>query len=327
VRRREFITLAGGAAAWPIAARGQQPQRMRRIGVFMGTPSDDPTTQADSASLLQGLQELGWTVGRNVQIEWRWYTANAARTRKDAEELVALAPDVIVAISGPTLTALVQSAVTLPVVFVAVVDPVGSGYVASLDRPGGNITGFASIDFSTGVKWLQLLKEVAPSVTRALVFRTAAIGGGSQFGAIQGAAPAIGVELRPVDPSNPDDIERAVAEFARDNNGGLIVTASAPALVNRELIIKQAALHQLPAVYSGRVYTASGGLMSYGSVRADIVRRTAGHVDRILKGEKPANLPVQAPTKYELVINLKAAKSLGLTVPQSLLATANEVIE
>ncbi len=331
IGRRKFVGLLGGAAAasagWPLAARAQPSGRMRRIGVFLSTPSDNPRAQADSASLLQGLQELGWTVGRNLQIEWRWYTADAARTRKEAAELVALAPDVIVAVAGPTLTALVQAGVTVPVVFASVVDPVGAGFVASLARPGGNITGFASIDFSISVKWLQLLKEIAPGVTRALVLRTAAIGGGSQFGAIQGVAPTMGVEVRPVDPSTRGEIERSVAELARDPNGGLIVTASAPAAVNRELIIRQAALHRLPTVYSTRDYAAAGGLISYGAIQTDMVRRAVGYVDRVLKGEKPADLPVQAPTKYEMVINLKTAKALGLTVPPNLLATADEIIE
>src|SRR5262245_3215069 len=326
MKRREFITLFGGAAAaWPLAARAQQPQRPRRIGVFMNAPPNDRMAQANTAALLQGLQELGWTVGRNVQLDWRWYMANAERACKDAEELVALAPDLIVAIAGPALATLLQTGHDVPVVFAGVLDPVGAGYVASVARPGGNVTGFASIDFSTSVKWLQLLKEIAPGVTRVLVFRAPAIGGASQFGAIQGAAPAIGVELRPVDPSNPDNIERAVALFARDPNGGLIVTGSAAATVNRRLIIAQAARYRLPAVYSNRDFVVDGGLISYGAILMEMVRRVAGYVDRILKGEKPADLPVQAPTKYELIINLKTAKSLGLDVPPTLLARADEV--
>jgi putative ABC transport system substrate-binding protein len=320
MKRRDFIALLGGVAAWPIAARSQP--RMRRIGVFMSTPSDDPVAQADSAFLLQGLQELGWTVGRNLQIEW----GNAQRTRKDAEELVAQSPELIVAFSGPVLTALVEAGATVPVVFGAVVDPVGAGHVTSLERPGGNITGFASIDYSISVKWLQLLKEIAPSVTRALVFRTAGLGG-AQFGAIQGAAPAMGVELRPVDPSDVQVFERAVIEFARQDHGGLIVAASAPATVNRKAIVALAARYRLPAVYGNRNHVDSGGLISYGMVRADQVRRVPSYVDRILKGEKPADLPVQTPTKFELVINLKTAKALGLAVPASLLAVADEVIE
>jgi putative ABC transport system substrate-binding protein len=327
IKRREFITLLGGAAAWPLAARAQQRQRMRRIGIFMNTPSDDPLTQADTAALLQGLQELGWTVGRNVQIDWRWYGANVTRARKDAEDLVSLAPDVVVAIGGPQLVALMQTGASVPIVFVRVVDPVGAGYVASLARPGGNVTGFASIDFSAGVKWLQLLKEIVPGVTRALVFRTVCLGGASLFGAIQGVAPAMGVELRPVDPSNRDEIERAVSDFARNPDGGLVVTASAPATVNRELIVAQAAKYRLPAVYASRYYVVSGGLVSNGIVRGDEVRHAVGYVDRVLKGEKPGDLPVQAPTKYEMVINLKTAKALGLEIPATVYARADELIE
>jgi putative tryptophan/tyrosine transport system substrate-binding protein len=328
MRRREFITLLGGAAtAWPLAARAQQPQRMRRIGVFMAWPSDDPVTQANAAELLQALQELGWAVGRNVQIEWRWYVADAARARKDAEDLVALAPDVIVAFSGATLAALVRTGHAVPIVFFGVVDPVGAGYVTSLARPGGHVTGFASFDISASVKWLQLLKEIAPSVTRVLVFRAAATGGASQFGAIQGVAPAMGVELRPVDSSNRDEIERAVGELARNPNGGLIVTGSAGAAVNRELIVALAVKHRLPAVYPDRRFIESGGLICYGAVRVGQVHPIAGYVDRILKGEKPGDLPVQAPTKYETVLNLKTAKALGLTLPPGILALADEVIE
>jgi len=327
IQRCEFITFLGGAAAWPLAAGAQQQQRMRRIGVFMNAPSDDPLTQADTAALLQGRQELGWTVGRNVRIDWRWYAADAARARKDAQDLVALAPDVIVAIGGPPFVALVETGAAVPIVFARVVDPVGAGYVPSLARPGGNVTGFASIDISAGVKWLQLLKEIAPSVTRALIFRTVGIGGANLFGAIQGMAPAMGVELRPVDPSNRDEIERAVSEFARNPDGGLIVTASAPATVNRQLIVAQAAKYRLPAVYSNRLYVESGGLISYGAVTAELVRPAAGYVDRILRGQRAGDLPVQAPTKYELAINLKTAKALGLTIPPALFARADEVIE
>jgi putative ABC transport system substrate-binding protein len=327
MRRRDLISLLGGAVAWPITARGQQLERARRIGVFMSTPSDDPVAQTDSAILLQGLQEFGWTVGRNLQIEWRYYTADAARLRKDAEELVARAPDLIVTVSGPVYDALVRANRMVPIVFAMLIDPVGGGYIESLARPGGNVTGFASLDSSASVKWLQLLKEIAPGVTRALVFRTVALGGSSQFGAIQGVAPAMGVEVRPVDPSDPREIARAIGAFARGPRGGLIVTASAPATVNRELIVAQAAEHRLPAVYANRSYVESGGLISYGAVRSDIIRRVPSYVDRILKGEKPADLPVQAPTKFETVLNLKTAKALGLDLPPSLLAIADEVIE
>jgi putative ABC transport system substrate-binding protein len=295
--------------------------------MFMTAPSDDPITQVDRAILLERLQELGWTVGHNVQIDWRWYVANADLARRDAEELVALAPDVVVTIGGPTLRAMMQTGTKVPVVFALVVDPVAGGYVASLARPGGNITGFATIDNSVTGKLLQLLKAIAPGVTRALVFGTPGVSGGDQFGAIQRAAPAMGVELRPADPSDPGEIERAVTEFAREPNGGLIVTASAPATVNRNLITAQAAKHLLPAIYTSRTFPGAGGLISYGAVRNELVQRTAGYVDRILRGEKPADLPVQAPTKYETVINLKTAKALGLTIPETLLATADEVIQ
>jgi putative ABC transport system substrate-binding protein len=300
---------------------------MRRIGVFSSLPPEHPTTQRNSAILLQALQELGWTVGRNVQLDWRWYTGNAERMRKDAEELVALAPDVIITLAGLVLTPLRQTGSTVPIVFAGANDPVGAGHVASLARPGGNITGVASADYSVAPKWLQLLKEIAPGVTRALVFRTFLIGS-NQFGAIQAVAPAMGVELRPNDGSNPAEIERTVTEFARAPNGGLIITYSAPATINRELIIALAARHRLPAVYPDRDYVVGGGLISYGNIfGGDQIRSAVRYVDRILKGEKPGDLPVQAPTKYELVINLKTAKALGLEIPQTLMATADEVIQ
>jgi putative ABC transport system substrate-binding protein len=327
IKRRNFITLLGSAPAWPLAARGQQRERVRRIGLFMSTPPDDPIAQTDSAILLQGLQELGWTVGRNLQIEWRYYTSDPARLHKDAEGLVALAPDLIVSISGPVYTALAQTGGTVPIVFAALVDPVGGGYVASLARPGGNVTGFASVDSSISVKWLQLLKEIAPGVTRAMVFRTVAMGGSSQFGAIQGVAPSMGIEVQPVDPSDPREIERAIDEVARGPHGGLIVTASNPATVNRQIIIARVAQRRLAAVYANRYFVEGGGLISYGAVRSDMIRRVPSYVDRILKGEKPADLPVQAPTKYELVINLKTAKALGIDIPPTVLVRADEVIE
>jgi putative ABC transport system substrate-binding protein len=285
----------------------------------------DPIAQADRAILLKGLQELGWIVGRNVQIDWRWYTANADLARRDAEELVALAPDVVVTVSGPILATMLRTGTKVPVVFAVVADPVGSGYVASLARPGGNITGFASLDNSVAGKLLQLLKQIAPGVTRALVFRTGR--GGGQFDAIRRAAPGMGVQLWPADPTDPGEIERSVTEFAREPNGGLIVTATAPATVNRKLITAQAVRHLLPAIYATRVFPDAGGLISYGAVRADIVQRTASYVDRILKGENPADLPVQLPVKYELVISVTTAKALGLTIPPNLLALADEVIE
>jgi putative tryptophan/tyrosine transport system substrate-binding protein len=329
MRRREFIAGIGAALALPsLAARAQQTQRMRRIGVFMSAPPEDIRTQAFTAALLQGLQELGWTVGRNVQLEWRWYAANETRARKDAEELVARAPDVIITISGPALRAVLQTGSTVPIVFANVVDPLGNGFISSLARPGGNVTGFASVDHAIAPKWLELLKEITPRVTRALVFRTASIGGGAQFGAIQAVSPGMGVELRPVDPSNLGEIERAVTELAREPNGGLIVTASNPAWINREAIITLAARYRLPAVFSKSDFVVvGGGLVSYGPVDGDVIRRAIGYVDRILKGEKPGDLPVQAPTRYETVLNLKTAKALGLDVPVSLLTRADEVIE
>jgi putative ABC transport system substrate-binding protein len=327
IARRTFIAGLGGAAAWPVVGLAQRDGRMRWIGVFVNLPPEHPFAQSNSAALLQGLQELGWTVGRNIQLDWRWYTGNDERMRKDAEELVALAPDVIVAMGGLVLTPLRQTGSTIPIVFTSTNDPVGAGHVASLARPGGNITGFAAADYSTAPKWLQLLKEIAPGVTRALVFRTFLIGS-NQFGAIEAVAPAMGVELRPIDPNNPGEIERVVAEFGRAPNGGLIITASAPAVINRELIIALAARHRLPAVYPNRHYVVSGGLISFGSVvDSNDVRRAVGYVDRILKGAKPADLPVQAPMKYETVLNLKTANALGLTIPETLLATVDEVIQ
>jgi putative ABC transport system substrate-binding protein len=299
---------------------------MRRIGAFMNAPPEDARTQAYTAALLQGLQELGWTVGRNVQLEWRWYTANDARARRDAEELVTRTPDVIIAM-GLGFRAVLQTGSAVPIVFVNVLDPLGNGFVPNLARPGGNVTGFASVDAAIAPKWLELLKEIAPRVTRALVFRTATVGGGGQLGAIQAVAPGMGVELRPVDLSNLGEIERAVTELAREPDGGLIVTASNPAYVNRELIIKLAARYRLPAVYSMGDFVVAGGLVSYGRVDGDIIRRAIGYVDRILKGEKPGDLPVQLPTKYETVVNMKTAKALGLEIPQTLLATADEVIQ
>jgi putative ABC transport system substrate-binding protein len=327
MRRREFIAGLGSAAVWPVAARAQQAPRMRRIGVFASLPPEHPYTQGNSAILLQALQELGWTVGRNVQLDWRWYTGSAERMRRDAEELVALAPDVIFALGGLVLTPLRQTGSTVPIVFADAADPVGAGHVASLARPGANITGVATNDYSVAPKWLQLLKEIAPGITRALVFRTFLIGS-NQYGAIQAVAPAMGVELRPIDGSNSDEIVRTVTEFARAPNGGLIITGSAPASINRALIIALAAQHRLPAVYSARYYVVDGGLVSYGAVfGGDQIRSAVSYVDRILKGEKPGDLPVQAPTRYELVLNMKTAKALGIEVPPTVLARADEVIE
>jgi putative ABC transport system substrate-binding protein len=328
LRRRRFITLLGGAAAaWPLAARGQQAERVRRIGVLMNLASDDAEGQARLAAFHQGLQQLGWTVGRNVQIDYRWSAGNADYIRKFAAELVALAPDVIVSTGSPSVAVLQQATRSVPIVFTAVVDPVGGGLVASLARPGGNATGFMLFEYSTSGKWLELLKEIAPRVMRAAVIRdptlTAAV---AQFAAIQGAAGSLGVELSPIDMRDAGEIERAVTAFSRVSNGGLIVTASGSS-ARRSLIITLAARHKLPAVYAFRYFATSGGLISYGPDIIDPFRRAAGYVDRILKGEKPADLPVQTPTKYELVINLKTAKALGLEVPPTLLARVDEVIE
>jgi len=328
IKRREFITLLSGAAvAWPLAAGGQQPERMRRIGVLMNLASDDAEGQARLAAFHQGLQQLGWTVGRNVQIDYRWSAGNADYIRKFAAELVALAPDVIVSTGSPSVAVLQQATRSVPIVFTAVVDPVGGGLVASLARPGGNATGFMLFEYSTSGKWLELLKEIAPRVMRAAVIRdptlTAAV---AQFAAIQGAAGSLGVELSPIDMRDAGEIERAVTAFSRVSNGGLIVTASGSS-ARRSLIITLAARHKLPAVYAFRYFATSGGLISYGPDIIDPFRRAAGYVDRILKGEKPADLPVQTPTKYELVINLKTARALGLTVPPTVLAIADEVIE
>ena len=327
MKRREFITLLGGAAAWPLAARAQQPDRMRRIGVFMNLASDDAEGQARNAAFLQGLQEAGWAVGRNVRIEYRWGAGDPELFRRYAAELVALAPDVILA-SGASMYALQQVTREVPIVFVQVPDPVGAGIVLSMARPGRNATGFTPFEYGVSAKWLELLKEIAPRVTRAAVVRDPAIPTGTgQLGAIQSVAPSFGVELSPVDVRDVREIEGTVAAFARGSNGGLIVTASALAVVHREVIITLATRYKLPAVFFLRSFVTDGGLISYGPDSMDQFRRAAGYVDRILKGEKPADLPVQAPTKYELVINLKTAKALGLTVPPTLLARADEVIE
>ena len=328
MRRREFITLLGSVAAWPHATLAQQADRMRRIGVLVGASADLMDAQTRHATLLQGLQQLGWTEGRNLRIDTRWGAANADDIRKYAIELVALAPDVILAGGNAPVERLLQATRTVPIVFVIVLDPVGSGIVDSLSRPGGNATGFMQFEYSLTAKWLELLKQVAPSLTRAAVLRDSAIAAGiGQFAVIQSVAPSVGVEVSPINGRDASEIERAIAAFARTSNGGLIVTASALAGVHRDLLITLAARHKLPAVYSNRVSVTGGGLISYGADLVDQYRRAAGYVDRILKGEKPADLPVQAPTKYELVINLKTARALGLEVPTSLLARADEVIE
>ena len=327
-RRRFLATLLGGAAAtWPLAARAQQPDRVRRISVLMTLAADDPEGQARVAAFRQGLQQLGWTGGHEVQIEIRWATSNI-EARKHAAELVALAPDLILATGSPTVAALQQATRSVPIVFVNVADPVGAGFVDGLARPGGNITGFALYEYSMSGKFLELLKEIAPRVTRVAVLRDPAIAAGSgQLGVIQALAPSFGVELTPIGVREPGEIERGISAIAHGPNGGVIVTGSPLAVIHRELIIALAARHRLPAVYFYRFFVREGGLISYGPDSIDPYRRAAGYVDRILKGEKPADLPVQAPTKYELAINLKTARTLGLDVPATLLARADEVID
>jgi putative ABC transport system substrate-binding protein len=328
MKRRQFITLLGGAAAWPLVAHAQQGERMRRIGVLNTLTPDDPDVRPRSEAFLQRLQQLGWSEGRNVRIDYRWGAGNADNTRKYAAELVALAPDVILATGSSALGPLLQTTRAVPIVFVIVPDPVGSGFVDSLARPGGNATGFLSFEFGISGKWLELLKEIAPRVARAAVIRDSAVTAGlGQFGAIQAVAPSLGIEVTPVNVRDPGEVERSVAAFARIPNGGLIVTAGPGAALYRDLITKLSAQHKLPAVYYGRNFVDAGGLISYGPDFVDQYRRAAAYVDGILKGEKPADMPVQAPTKYQLAINLKAAKALGLTVPSTLLARADEVIE
>jgi putative ABC transport system substrate-binding protein len=328
MQRREFIGLIGGTAAWPVLTRAQQPDRMRRIGVLVGASADGMDAQARQAAFVDGLQQLGWTDGRNVRIDTRWGAANADDIRKYAAELVALAPDVILAAGNATVERLLKATHTVPIVFVIALDPVGSGIVNSLSQPGGNATGFMQFEYSLTAKWLELLKQIAPGVTRAAVFRDSTVTAGiGQFAVIQSVAPSVGVDVSPITGRDASEIERAIAAFARTSNGGLIVTASALAGVHIDLLITLAARYKLPAVYSNRVSVTAGGLISYGADFIDQYRRAAGYVDRILKGEKPANLPVQAPTRYQLVINLKTARALGLDVPASLLARADEVIE
>jgi len=329
IKRREFVTLLGGAAAaWPMAARAQQPGGRRRLGVLMATAADDPESRKRLFALLQSLQQLGWVEGRNLRVDIRWAAGNTDDTRKCAAELTALAPDIILAAGSLALGPLLQATRTIPIVFTHVPDPVGAGFVDSLARPGGNATGFMELEYSMGGKWLELLKQIAPSVTRAAVLRDPSQGSGTnQFAAIQAVAPSLRVEVTPVGLRDTDEIERAVSAFARSPNGGLIVTAGAATVLHSNLIITLAARHKLPAVYNERSFAAAGGLVSYGPDFVDQYRRAAGYVDRILKGEKPADLPVQAPTKYELVMNLKTAKALGLDIPPMLLARADEVIE
>jgi putative tryptophan/tyrosine transport system substrate-binding protein len=328
MQRREFITLLGATAAWPLAARAQQPERMRRIGILLPATADNAQFQAWVGAFLQALALLGWTIGRNVQIDTRWATPNAADIRRHAAELVALAPDVILAYGFSTVGLVLQATRTIPIVFPVIGDPVAAGFVESLARPGGNATGFMTTEYGMAGKWLELLKQIAPGVVRAAVLRNPATPTGpAQFGVIQAVAPSLKVEVNPVDMRDAGEIERAIAAFARSPNGGLIVTAGAGAQLHRDLIITLAARHQLPAVYYERSLVAAGGLISYGPDYIDQFRRAAGYVDRILKGEKPADLPVQQPTNYSLVINLKTARALGLEVPATLLARTDEVIE
>jgi putative tryptophan/tyrosine transport system substrate-binding protein len=329
MRRREFITVVGGAAvSWPLMARAQQPDRMRRIGVLLPATSDDPEYQALIGAFLQGLALLGWTIGRNLRIDTRWAGAGADNMHTQAAELTALAPDLILAHGGTAVAALLQATRTIPIVFPVVTDPVGGGFVESLARPGGNATGFMIAEYSMGGKWLELLKEIAPSVMRIAVLRDPArITSASQFAVIQALATYLRVAVRPINMQDAGEIERSVAAFAGSPPGGLIVTASGPAIRHRELIVTLAARHKLAAIYFERLFATIGGLVSYGPDYVEQYRHAAEYVDRILKGEKPADLPVQAPNKYELVINLKTAKALGLTVPTSVLARADAVIE
>jgi len=329
VRRREFIkAVAGFATAWPVAVHAQQPEHMRRIGVILASSADDAEFQAWFGAFLQGLQQAGWSIGQNVRVDTRWATSNAAAIRKHAAELAALAPDVILAHGASTVGPLLQATRTVPIVSPVLGDPVGAGFADSLARPGGNVTGFMSFEYGMAGKWLELLKETVPSITRAAVLRDASQGSGtSQFAAISAVAPSIRVEVSPLNMREAAEIERELVAFARSPNGGLITVAGAAATRHRDLIVKLAARHKLPAVFYERSFVAAGGLVCYGPDFADQYRRAAGYVDRILKGEKPGDMPVQAPTKYKLAINLKTAKALGLSVPPSLLARAEEVIE
>ena len=327
MRRREFIVLVGSAAAWPLVARAEN-DKMRHVGVLFNLSADDEEAQHYLAAFAQELQRLGWTIERNVQINYRWGAGDAEKYRKYATELAGLSPDVLVASNTSTVRALQRAARTVPIVFASAVDPVGGGLVASLARPGGNITGFSAFEFGLSGKWLELLREMAPGVSRVAVLRDPTTTGGSgQFGALRAAAPASGMDVVPVDIHDPAEIERSLAAFARKPNGGMIVVSGALANVHRNVIVKLAAAKRLPAVYPFRLFAAAGGLMSYGNDRLEPWRGAAGYVDRILKGEKPSDLPVQAPTKFELVINLKTAKALDLNVPPSLLARADQVIE
>jgi putative ABC transport system substrate-binding protein len=326
--RRAVIAGLGSAAAWPLAARTQQPERMRRVGILLPATADDVDFQARVSAFLQGLQRLGWMSGQNVQIDIRWATPDAEVVRRNAAELAAQGPDVILAFGASTVGPMLQATRRVPIVFPAAADPVGAGFVRSLSRPGGNVTGFMSFEYGIGGKWLELLKEIAPKVTRVAVLRDPVIPSGiGIFGVMQAMAASLRMEVTQVNLRDAGEVERAVLEFAPAPTGGLIVTASPLADVDRDRFAKLAAEHKLPAVYYERSFVTAGGLVSYGPDFVDQFRRSAGYVDRILKGEKPADLPVQAPTRFELVINLKTAKALGLDIPPSLLARADEVIE
>ena len=328
MNRREFITLLSGAATWPLAARAQQLQRMRRIGVLTNFAPNFQEGQARVKAFVRTLQKLGWTEGGNVRIDVRWPADDPDRYRRYSEELVALAPDVILAGGSPSVAALQRVTRSVPIVFAGVIDPVGAGFVNSLARPGGNATGFLTFEYSISGKWLEVLKELAPNVTRAAVLRDPALAAGiGQFAAIQSAASSMQLEVSAIDQRDPGEIERALAAFAREPNGGVIVAASASAVTTRDLAISLATQYRLPNVYPYRYYPLAGGLASYGPDAIEEFEVAAAYVDRILKGEKPADLPVQAPTKYELVINLKTARALGLELPAQLLARADEVIE
>jgi putative tryptophan/tyrosine transport system substrate-binding protein len=329
MRRRDFIAgVAGSTAAWPLAGWAEQGLHKRRIGILLAFSTDEPETRAGVAALRQGLQQAGWSEGDNLEIEIRWAEGDADRIRKNVAELVALAPDVVFALGSANVTRLLQESRTIPIVFAYAADPVGAGFVESLARPGGNATGFSQFEYGLSGKWVELLKEIAPAVTRAAVLRDAAISAGiGQWGAIQTVSSTLGVEVSPVNVRDADEIERAVSGFARSGNGGLIVTASALSAVHGDLIIALAARHELPAVYFLRRFVSRGGLISYGPDIIDQYRRAADYVDRILRGEKPRDLPVQSPTRYELAVNMKTAKALGLNLPSTLLARADEVIE
>jgi len=327
MRRRDFIKLVGGSIAWPSAARAQQGERTRTIGVLLPIARDDPDYQPWITAFRETLRELGWVEGRNARFDIRWATSNPAEIRKQASELAALAPDVILAPGTSTVGPLMEATHTVPIVFPIIADPVAGGFVDSLAQPGGNATGFMLFEYSISGKWLELLKQIAPTITRVAVLRDASTASGTgQFAAIQSVAPSLKIDVVPVNMREAADLERSIATFARSPNGGLIVAGSGLAILHRDLVIALAARHKLPAIYYERFYVAAGGLISYGSDRIELYRLAAGYVDRILRGEKPADLPVQAPTKYELVLNLKTAKALGLTVPPTLLATATEII-